>query len=180
MKLNFVYGDIINEIESGNYDAVAHGCNCMGIMGAGVAKLLNEYTGGQLLKVDRMTTTGDINKMGTYTSYMALLDGSPFHIYNLYTQFKPIQKDERCAVHWISFESAMIDMIFDLFEDYKEPHILIPPIGCGLAGGSLKDFSEHLWILSHYFEDSITTSVVFNDLEMMERSMEMIIKKKHG
>jgi len=133
MKL--VYGDIIDELETGNYDAVAHGCNCMGTMGAGVAKVLNEYTGGLLLSKDRETILGDVNKLGSYS----VLYGFASPIYNLYTQFASIQRQrgQNVVVHWASVEKALMAMIGDIQTNLcvSEANVLIPKIGCGLAGG---------------------------------------------
>lgn len=100
--MRVIKGDIISELESGRYDAVAHGCNCMGVMGAGVAKVLNEYTGGELLRVDMQTDLGDINKLGQFS----VLRDAPIPIYNLYTQFAPIQKGQNVVVHWDSVAEA--------------------------------------------------------------------------
>lgn len=134
--MRVIKGDIISELESGRYDAVAHGCNCMGVMGAGVAKVLNEYTGGELLRVDMQTDLGDINKLGQFS----VLRDAPIPIYNLYTQFAPIQKGQKVVVHWDSVVGALEGAILDVLDPHAiECKILIPMIGCGLAGGSYSD-----------------------------------------
>lgn len=146
--MKFISGDIIEEMQSGSYDAVAHGCNCMGIMGSGVAKVLNDYTGGELLKVDRMSPIGDINKLGEFTR----LDTSPVPIYNLYTQFAPIQKGQKTVVHWPSVQESIWKMVIDLYagindhDPWYNAKILIPWIGCGLAGGNRDDLVRVLRI----------------------------------
>lgn len=144
--MEIIKGVIVDEIESGDYDIVLHGCNCLGIMGGGVARVLNEYTHGWLLDVDRMSVLGDINKLGMYSELLYYTDSNKeVMFYNLYTQFSPMRKGERIAIHWDSYEKSLQGALReyqDIYGDIYNKKILLPVIGCGLAGGLIQHFME--------------------------------------
>lgn len=125
-------GDILDFIKCATH--VVHGCNCFRTMGTGVAKVLNEYTGGLLLAEDKKTPYGDINKLGTYSAVQ--YGGKTF--YNAYTQHG-YGRQKVVYVHWASVESC-INSIISKMKDGDV--LLMPPIGCGLGGGDIKDFGR--------------------------------------
>jgi hypothetical protein len=132
-NVQYVTGDILDYIEQSDY--IVHGCNCFHTMGAGVAKALNTYTEGRLLDIDKTTSYGDINKLGAYSSID--VDGKVF--YNLYTQHGFGRGG--VFVHWESVKLGLINIINNMLEGEV---LALPPIGCGLAGGNIKDFQIHL------------------------------------
>ena len=66
-----IKGDLIKLAEEGKFDVIIHGCNCFHAMGGGIAKqLADKYP--QVEEVDRQTTFGDRNKLGSYSLEHAL------------------------------------------------------------------------------------------------------------
>lgn len=125
---------IIDEIETGKYSTVGHGANCFHTMGAGVARVLNDYTEGKLLRVDKTTKFGNINKLGCYSNFT--MEGIEY--YNLYTQFTFGNDRDIVYVHWPSVGRAIGGMV----DSMQGKNILLPLIGCGLANGRVETLVE--------------------------------------
>lgn len=132
-KITNVRGDILDYV--GKCDYIIHGCNCYHTMGAGVAKVLNDFSGGRLLNADRKTPKGDINKLGTYSKVV----GHKITIFNLYTQHG--YGRDGVYIHWYSFRKGVTQILNTIPENSV---VVMPPIGCGLAGGQRKDFDKYL------------------------------------
>lgn len=66
-RFEVIQDDLVELAYEGKFDVVVHGCNCFGVMGAGIAKTLNERFGGIPLQRDRTTARGEYNKLGTYS-----------------------------------------------------------------------------------------------------------------
>ena len=47
MTIEFISGDLLNPIKE---DAIAHGCNCLGTMGAGIAKEIKNRWPEEMMK----------------------------------------------------------------------------------------------------------------------------------
>jgi len=135
-----VKGDLIEMADSGDVDAIAHGCNCFHVMGGGIAKSINKWSKGKALATDKQTLYGDINKLGTYSSF----EYKGIECYNLYTQFVtmdmiPHRTGNEVMVHWLGVYESIIAML-----DVTSADVIgIPYIGCGLAGGK----EEHLMVV---------------------------------
>lgn len=139
-------GNIIEFFKSNEYNVILHGCNCFHVMGAGLAKELNILTQNRLLDLDRQTSYGDINKLGTTVACGITIDNINKLIFNLYTQYTFGRRDKRQVyIHWESFKKALTKVIntlslsVDNNLDYY-PNILLPEIGTTLAGGKKEDF----------------------------------------
>lgn len=81
MALNEIHGDLIKLAQQGEFDVIAHGCNCFCTMGAGIAPQMAKAFGcdqfekerlyEQVHEIDGLEYTvetgnkGDINKLGT-------------------------------------------------------------------------------------------------------------------
>lgn len=137
-NINIVDGDLIELTKQREFDAVAHGCNCFHTMGAGIAHKLNNLTDGKLLKVDKATAYGDINKLGRYTLCASEINDNVVRFYNLYTQYTygKVHKNE-VYVHWGSVFESLVSCLTRMPINSR---IGIPMIGCGLAGGNERDF----------------------------------------
>ena len=62
--MKFIKGDLIKMAKAGQFNLIAHGCNCKCIMGKGIALTIkNEFP--EAFKVDCQTAKGDANKMET-------------------------------------------------------------------------------------------------------------------
>ena len=139
-NIEFVKGDMIELTKQGKFDAVGHGANCFHTMGAGIAPKLNKMSDGKLLKVDKTTPYGDINKLGTITCCSNEVNGRVVRFFNLYTQYTyGDTRQGQVYVHWGSvFYSLMAMITLCPYGDGTD--IGIPLIGCGLAGGSRRNF----------------------------------------
>lgn len=126
-------GNILDYLSGAN--CVIHGCNCYHTMGAGAAKALNDFFGGRLLNADKKTRYGDVNKLGEYSRVV----GKDLTVYNLYTQHG--YGKSGVYVHWKSVKRGLQNIFNELEDDST---VLIPPIGCGLAGGNKEDFDKSL------------------------------------
>lgn len=127
-----VTGDLITLAKSGEFDVIAHGCNCFCTMGAGIARqIANEFPAAK--DVDGRTSIGHKEKLGTVSYAVwhppAGLGSFSVVIANCYTQFRyggdgdlvDYDAVERCMANLASF--------------HRGRRIGLPRIGAGLAGG---------------------------------------------
>lgn len=118
-----IKGDLLELFDKGEFDLIAHGCNCHKSMGAGIARQIRDayptaYVADWHDKRDPLQRLGDY----TYDPYC--------DIYNLYTQFNP-GKD----LNYVALTMCFIKLN-KLYSFSKTPARLgLPQIGCGIAGG---------------------------------------------
>jgi len=126
---------IVEEIQGNildtTVDVIAHGVNCQGAMGSGVAKVL--YTKWPEIKkeyhkrYDRKLEAGW--KPKDFLGYVNIAHTNDNkEILNCYTQLKYGYDGKK----YISYD-ALYDVFSAISKKYKE--VAIPKIGCGLAGG---------------------------------------------
>jgi O-acetyl-ADP-ribose deacetylase (regulator of RNase III) len=132
-------GNLITLAEQGEFDAIAHGCNCFCRMKRGIAPQIAKFCPGAEA-ADNETDAGNINKLGTFTnSVRTLSDGHKVYVFNLYTQFD--WKGYKPLIHYHCFKESYLKMLYWLKQKFtyeKLPIKLgVPLIGCGLAGGSV-------------------------------------------
>ena len=129
-----VNGNLIKLALEGNFDIIAHGCNCFCRMGSGIAPQIKEAFPGAG-SVDQLTKTGDIMKLGTYTYVNA-----PYYdesvkltktliVINAYTQYNYDAKTKP-----LDYEALTLCMR-KINHNYPGKTIGLPKIGSGLAGG---------------------------------------------
>lgn len=112
-------------------------------MGAGIAReIAKRYP--EAYQADKATESGDKSKLGTYTfakfkQASAFLKGHNLFVVNAYTQYR-YGRDGKCYFDYDAFESVMKK----INEDFKGKLIVMPWIGCGLAGGSQTKVKEIL------------------------------------
>lgn len=129
-------GDLIRAFDDGLVDAIAHQCNTLHCMGAGLARAIAaRYP--QAERADRATDFGEA-KLGTF-SRGDLPDDCC--VYNLYSQRDFVRPDNPCATDYALMRRALAAAADDLVD--RRAHRLGTPvlgvphgIGCGLAGGS--------------------------------------------
>ena len=131
-------GDLVKLFDMGFFDIIAHGCNCMGIMGAGVAKQIAErYPQASKIDIEHKSKFDEpAEQMGTF-SVVHVNDDK--RIYNLYTQVRPGKYFD-----YDSFKSALKAMKNDLPNSHSDVKIRVgfPYIGCGLGGFESKELIE--------------------------------------
>ena len=120
-----VKGDLIKLALKGEFDVIAHGCNCFCKMGAGIAKQIKSAF-PSAFDVDKVTVEGDRDKLGTCTWAECL----PCTVVNAYTQYH--YGRERVNVDYDAIRSCM-KWIAIKFKDRKK--IGLPKVGAGLGGG---------------------------------------------
>ena len=147
-------GDLIEMFKKGEFDVIAHGCNCYATMGAGIALTIgNEFPEAKAADEDLEIPNG-IKRLGKLSYTEIDIDKKSGYdtslLFNLYTQFNP-GRDFRVNA-FIKSIRAMKKVIKDEFSYINEKgkkeflgvpvRIGLPLIGCGIAGGDWKEVSE--------------------------------------
>lgn len=81
-----IRGDLLNFALDGRFDAIVHGCNCMCVMGAGIARQVRSQF-PEAYEADLQTPKGSRDKMGTISWALVRRGDHAFHVVNAYTQF---------------------------------------------------------------------------------------------
>lgn len=135
--VKYVKGDLLK----GGDDVIAHGCNCICNMGAGIA-LQIKRTYPLAFAVDKATKHTDINKLGTYTQWTGpnvYFPDRQITVVNAYTQFSIFKNDFRYGNYAKKdlFEYAHFKTILERMKsEFEEKTIALPKIGAGLAHGN--------------------------------------------
>lgn len=137
--IKYVEGDLF----STDADIIAHGCNCQGVMGSGVAKIVRDryskaYHAYLDLFDDEGLSLGDVQ-------FVLQNDGK--YIANCMTQNRFMPRNV-CHADYIAIGTCM--QTVKEFAQSKGLSIAIPKIGAGLAGG---DWSKIEGILEEVFSD---------------------------
>lgn len=151
-----VEGDLIQLAKEGNFDVIAHGCNCFLTMSAGIAvAIANNFPDAYF--ADQKTVSGDESKLGTFsTGYHYLKDEDRYiEVLNCYTQFGFMRNSEKPPVDY----DAIRDVLTKINVKHKWKSIGLPLIGCGLAGG---DWNKVKGIIQETLTDMDVTIVHYN------------------
>lgn len=171
-----IEGDLIELAKKGNFDVIAHGCNCCCVMGAGIAPQMAKAFGADQYPLEKKEYRGDYNKMGCidyktmHTSPEAGMTG-PFainvkkaiayfpsahklYVVNAYTQYVPGAPSPDCLIP-LDYD-ALTMCLKKINEEFKGLHIGLPLIGCGLAGG---DWEYVKALIIRYLPDMKVTIV---------------------
>ena len=120
-------GDLIKLAQQGEFDVIAHGCNCFCIMGKGIAKAIKTAFSAAY-KADLATEKGERSKLGACSVGSCEVKGGTCDVVNAYTQF-----------HWRGRKAADYEAIRSCMawirQHYGGKRIGLPKIGAGLAGG---------------------------------------------
>lgn len=129
-----VHGDLIRMACEGAFDVVVQGCNCMCVMGKGLAKQIREEL-PDAYEADLRTKKGDRGKLGSY-SY-ALCKANPgiqkIIVVNAYTQFDYWRLSEPKAL-FVDYDAVRL-CFRKIKNEWSGYRFGIPMIGAGLAGG---------------------------------------------
>ncbi len=118
-------GNLIYQAKQGEFDVIAHGCNCSHAWNSGIARQIKMEI-PEAFAVDLETPVDDQCKLGTISH----TEISVPTVVNLYTQFK-YGKDQGVLADYDAIEKALIA----LKENFKGKKIAIPKIGAGRARG---------------------------------------------
>lgn len=144
--VNIIKGDLISLALQGEFDVIAHGCNCFCKMTAGLApKMHKEFGCGEpeIFKLESEdwpnNYKGDINKLGQldFVHFEEETPNStplikPLTVVNAYTQYM-YGKNHSNGLLDPYDENAIIMCLKKLNHMFKGMHIGLPYIGCGLA-----------------------------------------------
>ena len=126
--MQYIKGDLIQLAQAGNFEVIAHGCNCMCTMGAGIAKTIKlEFP--EAYTADCATEKGDKNKLGTCSFATCGVKNGTCDVVNAYTQYH--WRGKGVLVDYDAIGSCM----HWLKENYSGKKIGLPKIGAGLARG---------------------------------------------
>lgn len=120
-----VKGDLLKS----NKNVIAHGCNCQGSMGAGIAKQIKEQYPKAYEKYVKACSEYSADDLLGRVQYVEI--NNTFYIANLFTQ--KYYGRLHNGLDYDVFKKCMDKLIGDCAKN----HIFlgIPKIGCGLAGG---------------------------------------------
>jgi O-acetyl-ADP-ribose deacetylase (regulator of RNase III) len=122
-------GDLLKLAQEGRFDLIAHGCNCMCEMGAGIAKGIRAQF-PVAFEADQVTAKGDRAKLGTCTfASCPTTSGGRVIVVNAYTQY-----DYRGAGVKVDYDAVRGCMKW-IAQQHRDARIGLPEIGAGLAGG---------------------------------------------
>jgi O-acetyl-ADP-ribose deacetylase (regulator of RNase III) len=128
MIIETIEGDLLKMFEAGEFDGIAHGCNCYHMMGAGIAaQVASKFPNA--FKADKRTKYGN-GKIGSYSF-------APIHlgtIYNMYTQDQGGKEDQELLIATLKCSFKKLNGQFK--HSKAAPLIGIPMIGAGIAGGN--------------------------------------------
>lgn len=128
--IKYIKGDLITLTKQGQFDVIAHGCNCFCLMGAGIAKQIKQEF-PNAYQLDCNTVKGDIKKLGKI-NYVFDYKSNTW-IVNAYTQFNIANKNNTVAVDYEAVRSCMKEIKFCFGREERK--FGFPLIGAGLAGG---------------------------------------------
>lgn len=147
--MEIIKGDLIKLAKEGRFDVIAHGCNCVGVMGAGIAKQMADVFRANSFPKEKIR---NINKLGTidyqpvgcykynssenYNGEIKLVEYSRICILvNAYTQYLPGAN--------LDYEALQL-CLRKINHNFKDKHIGLPKIGCGIAGGKWSKVSKYI------------------------------------
>lgn len=176
-----IKGDLIALAKAGEFDVIAHGCNCFCRMGAGIAPQMAAAFGCDKFTLERTTETvyqddfsyelptfnkGNINKLGQIDFVQkGIKSGRIFSgwdsntkdihkltIVNAYTQYNHTGKQP------LNYDALEL-CLYKIGHIFKGKKIGLPMIGCGLAGG---DWNVVKPIIQDHLENCDVTVVIYN------------------
>lgn len=156
-----VTGDLIELTLAGNFQVIAHGCNCFCTMKRGLAPQMVKAFEVDQYEMEQEPWRGNINKLGqiewkySYTKLPPAKDDWRFKVVNCYTQY-----------HWSTPENpkpldyeALTLCLRKMNMIFKGQTIGLPQIGCNLAGG---DWDIVKSIIQKELKDCQVTIVIYD------------------
>lgn len=141
-----INGNLITRALNGDFDVIAHGCNCFCTMGAGIAPQMVKAFGCDKFELENYMYKGDINKLGQIDySYFKVGEGlskkvTGIHnpnlvVVNAYTQYMYGTNHTNGVSKPLDYDALQLCMR-KINHIFKGKHIGLPKIGAGLARGN--------------------------------------------
>lgn len=145
MKFEVVQGNLINLALEGEFDVIAHGCNCFCVQGAGLAKEMKrvfDTNNPERYLLEAPEYKGEYQKLGCLEAAHAIAinksypDKDPvlLDVLNCYTQYHYQWNSSRGDKPPVVYSAIALCMM-KINHLYKGKRVGLPKIGCGLAGG---------------------------------------------
>ena len=148
--MNNIKGDLIDLAKKGEFDVIAHGCNCFCTMGAGIAPQMAAAFGCDKFPLEDYKYSGDETKLGKIDYKTIKIGEKDLTVVNAYTQYG-------LGGNPFDYE-AFTKIVDEMNIVFKGKHIGLPKIGAGLAGGSWPKISS---IIENGFKDCEVTIVTY-------------------
>lgn len=172
-----IEGDLISLAIQGEFEVIAHGCNCFCKMESGIAPQMAKAFGVDKFPLEHNNFKADFDKLGNIESGdFLLLDGKAnikrfptmdgridLIVVNAYTQYRYGKNHADGHENPLDYEALTLCMR-KINHRFKGKHIGLPKIGCGLAGG--------IW------DKNELSDKEFMDLPLNFRDVKTIIKKE--
>ena len=149
-----IKGDLVKLSLQGEFDVIAHGCNCFCKQASGLAPQMVRAFGTDKFEMEAKVHEGDYNKLGTidhrwyfqekeeyggkwvlYPDEKEFLTGKTLHVVNAYTQYRYGKNHKDGDSKPLDYDALRLCMRKINFR-FSGKHIGLPGlIGCGLAGG---------------------------------------------
>ncbi len=153
MNYKEIKGDLIKLTQQGEFDVIAHGCNCFCSMKSGIAPQMAEAFGCDKYRLEHSFLKGDISKLG-------LIDYSETKkviVVNAYTQyFNRTLNPDKNAIN-LDYEALTL-CLRKINKTFNDKRIGLPQIGAGLAGGDWNIIKE---IIKKELKDCDVTIVIY-------------------
>lgn len=147
--MQIITGDLIELAREGRFTNIVHGCNCFGVMGAGIALAIKQafpraYVADKNFPLSANCRLGSVSTTLVEADYV----GEDFRVINAYTQYGY----GRSKAH-VDYD-AVRNCFRSIKYHYAGPGTITayPYIGCGLAGGDWN-------IVSRIIDDEMGDSV---------------------
>lgn len=152
MNYQEIDGDLIELALKGEFDIIAHGCNCFCTMGAGIAPKMAKTFGCDKYPMEQSFFKGDINKLGSIDYETLIINSETLEIskysfskilppkqylevVNAYIQYRFNRNYSNGVDIPLDYEALTLCMR-KMNHQFRGLHIGLPQIGCGLAGGN--------------------------------------------
>lgn len=170
--LKVVKGDLIGMSRQGEFEVIAHGCNCFNTMGAGIAALVKKFF-PEAYEADKKSLKGDKGKLGKCTA--AKIDLSKGNVsiqkdlivVNCYSQYYYDSRNG-APIDYNAMRSAL-ELTVNKFG--VSNRIGVPLIGYGLAGG---DLTKVLEVFYDVLKDYDATIVVYEKEKNADKLVDVI------
>ncbi len=126
--MKVIQGDLIQLALAGEFDVIVHGCNCMCVMDAGIARAIKQAFPEAALS-DQQTQPKDRSKLGSLTYATVERSGLELTIVNGYIQY-----DYRGSGVLVDYD-ALRSVMREVRRRFSGRRIGYPKIGAGLAKG---------------------------------------------
>lgn len=165
MNYQEVEGDLIELAKLGEFDVIAHGCNCFVTMGAGIAPKMAKAFQADSADIDydcELRANKEFHraeKLGNIVHYSPNKDfgmkniPEKLNVVNAYTQY-----EFGGDVPPLDYEALTL-CLRKMNYQFSGKHIGLPQIGCGLAGGNWDLVKD---IIQSELKDCNVTVVIFN------------------